>query len=146
MSCSELYHVIRGKVVDGIGEGSKYVNLYQEILTRILGIVPYPGTLNIKLAAEEAQKLRQILRNNRCVYVITPPSNVYVKAYAWKAYLRVRGRCISVFIVKPEKTIYGDDVIELLSEIYLRGVLNLRTGDETELLIADKCFQPCDCQ
>lgn len=145
MFCSELYHVIQGKVVDGIGEGSKYVSLYQEILRKILGIVPYPGTLNIKLSVEEAQKLKQILKNSTCTYIITPPNDVYVKAYAWKAYIRAREKCVIVYIVKPEKTIYGDDVVELLSEVYLRGVLNLRTGDEIELLITDDCFQPCDC-
>ncbi|MEM4513798.1 MAG: DUF120 domain-containing protein [Ignisphaera sp.] len=145
MLCAELYHIIRGKVVDGVGEGSKYVSLYQEVLTRILGIVPYPGTLNIKLSVEEAQKVKQILQKSICIYFITPPGNAYCKAYAWKAYVRARGKCIRAYIVKPEKTIYGDDVVELLSEVYLRGALDLRTGDEIELLITSNCLNPCGC-
>jgi riboflavin kinase len=145
MSCVDTYYVVKGRVIDGIGEGAKYVKLYHHVLKNILGVSPYPGTLNILLDSSEVQKLKDLLQKHSCKYFIPPPCESCAHAYAWKAYLKVYERCFTVYIVKPAKTVHSDNIVELLSEVYLRKTFSLKTGDEVEICITLDCEKPCNC-
>lgn len=146
MLCLDKYYILHGKVVEGVGEGAKYVKLYQQVLEKVLEITPYPGTLNVQLSSLDAQKLKSLLQNHKCKFFIPPPCKVCVHAYAWKVYIKAgEGRCFPAYIVKPAKTIHGDDIIELLSEVCLRKELSLKTGDDVEIYITLDCIKPCSC-
>lgn len=56
---------IRGRVKAGLGEGRYYLSRpgYVTQFERLLGWVPYPGTLNLELAPAEANKLRLLRRH-----------------------------------------------------------------------------------
>ncbi len=60
--------VIKGTVVEGMGEGQYYVTQpgYMEQFVEKLGFKPYEGTLNVKLLPTEHHKL-DTLRNGRTI-------------------------------------------------------------------------------
>ncbi|MCC6015573.1 MAG: CTP-dependent riboflavin kinase [Desulfurococcaceae archaeon] len=143
MMCTDMYYVVKGKVIDGVGEGAKYVRMYHHVIENVLRISPYPGTLNIQLEYLEAKKLKELLQKHSCRYYIPPPCRSCVHAYAWKAYIKRERILVPIYIVRPAKTVHGEDVVEILSELYLRGVLGLKTGDVVEIYVTSNCVEPC---
>lgn len=143
--CSDPYYIVKGVVVDGVREGAKYVSLYSYIIRNVLGLEPYPGTLNIKLPNELLQFIKRLL--HKCVpfYIIPPPGRNLGGAFSWRAYLRFKERCVFVYVVKPEKTIHGEDVIEVISDKYLRGELGIKTGDVVEVIFIRDNIVPSIC-
>ena len=118
--------ILRGRVVSGLGEGAKYVELYREQIRRVLGFDPYPGTLNIEVFGEKHNPLPF----NKAI-IIPPPTTGYGKVYAFKAYLMNE----KVYVVKPEITKHSWRIIEVISEHNLRKRLGLKDGSIVELLI-----------
>jgi riboflavin kinase len=122
---------IVGKVFSGIGEGRKYVELYRNEIRKALGIDPYPGTLNIRLEPAYIAVVREVL-NSRPYTVIAPPNPALGPVLVWKGFIK----SMQVFIVKPVRTVWGVDVIEVISEDCLRCRLSLVDGDIVSLLVA----------
>ena len=122
-----------GTVFSGRGEGEFYVNLYARNIYRALGIRPYPGTLNIRLNEESIRKTRELLRGNP-VFIIEPPMEGYGRVYAWPGFIK----CTRVYIIRPEKTVYREDVVELIAEDNLRELLGLKDSDVIKVLISLK--------
>lgn len=141
-NCDNEYFIIKGVIVEGIGEGSKYVMLYSENILLILGIKPFPGTLNILVDKEYLNIIRDMLNIERATYVIPPPAEGLGKVYAWKAYID----CLSVYIIKPEITIHSSNVIEIISSMFLRKILNKKSGDSIAIVITSRGLIPCFCQ
>ena len=54
---------IGGKVVSGMGQGSKFFLLagYRLGFTKLLGVEPFAGTLNIDIGRENASKMQRVL-------------------------------------------------------------------------------------
>jgi len=61
----------KGIVFSGVGEGEFFVNLYADNIKRTLGIVPYPGTLNLRIK-DNVESFNESLRSLRPI-VIEPP-------------------------------------------------------------------------
>lgn len=118
---------IRGKVISGSREASKYVEEYKSEFKNILGVEPYPGTLNIKL-----DKCMEEITSSIKPTIIPPPRQGLGFVYAYRGFIRG----IKVLVVKPELTKHDCRVVELVSTVKLREVLNLADGDivEVELL------------
>ena len=118
--------VFKGIVFSGKGEGAFYVSIYAKQFRSALGFTPYPGTMNVKL-------LDNVDLFNSCLEytpkkVIEPPNIEGTKLARVVAYpLRVNG--YNVWAVRPEITIYKNDVVELISDKYLRALLNVKDGD-----------------
>ena len=122
-TCSRIF---RGRVFSGRGEGSFYVSIYAKNIRRTLGFTPYPGTLNIRLleGVDEFNSCLDILPR----VVIEPPripGERLARVIAYRLY--VNGRL--VYAVRPEITIYKGDVVEVISDKYLRKELGLKDGD-----------------
>lgn len=113
---------LKGKVVSGRGEGASYVELYRENFIRYLGLDPFPGTLNLEV--EDRASLERALSMAKPI-VVPPPRPGLGTVLAYKAFLKQ----LRVFVVRPEKTSHPPNVVELLSERYLRRFLGLRDGD-----------------
>ncbi|MCE4612611.1 MAG: CTP-dependent riboflavin kinase [Desulfurococcales archaeon] len=120
------------EVFSGRGEGSFYVSIYARKFREKLGFTPYPGTLNTRLLDGESTRLF-----NRCLggarsYYVEPPAIPGARLGAVLAYkARING--LQAWIVRPLITFYKDDVVEFLSEIYLRKALNLKDGDRVQI-------------
>ena len=117
---------IRGKVVSGLGDGKKYVELYREVFNKYLGINPFPGTLNVDVGYDVSELLAKTTSK-----LIPPPKPEYGAVIVFKGYIKN----IEVYLVKPCITRHGWNILEIISEKNLRKELNLKDGDEIEIII-----------
>jgi len=117
--------VLRGKVVSGLSEGAKYVELYRERFREYLGIDPYPGTLNVVLIGSAPQ-----LPLDKAI-VIPPPRPGFGEVYAYRAHLGG----LEVYVVRPVKTRHPPSTIEVVSSYCLREKLGLRDGSLVEIYV-----------
>lgn len=118
---------IYGRVFSGLGEGSRYVELYRELFLKYLGFEPYFGTLNVDLGIDSS-----ILFKRLNPVIIPPPKPTYSPLLTYKGYV---ADSLEVYIVKPYVTIYDWRVLELISKYCLREKLGLRDGDYVEINI-----------
>lgn len=129
---------LRGRVFSGIGEGRIYVGLYRDLIKQVLGIDPYPGTLNIALDNAYITVAAKLFKSNPH-FIIEPPAPSLGKGFVWKAYIGD----VECFIVRPSITIYSFDVIEVISSKMLRKHLGLVDGSSIEIRVPlnanDRC-------
>ncbi len=122
---------IAGKVKSGLGEGRYYVSKkpYVTQFTEKLGIVPYPGTLNVKIEPEYESVLRQ-LRGRKGIMIegFSSDDRTYGAVKAFKC--MIDG--IDCALIFPYRSIYRD-VMEIISSEFLREKLNLKDDDEVRI-------------
>lgn len=119
---------LKGKIVTGLGEGQYYISRdgYRKQFNLKLGFDPSPGTLNLKLAEPFPQ---------------TEVGSIEIEGFedkngkfgGCKCYL-VKISDIKGAIVRPERSNYPPDLIEVIAPVHLRKALNLKDGDELELI------------
>ncbi|BAB59661.1 hypothetical protein [Thermoplasma volcanium GSS1] len=123
--------VMTGIVVPGMGEGKYYISRKQYIIQfqEKLGIIPYLGTLNIKVDPSSIPELRK-LRGFTGIHIegFRTEDRTFgsVKAF------RCKTNGVPSFLIMPERTVYTD-VVEIISDKYLRNELNLKDGDEVTI-------------
>lgn len=120
---------INGKVVTGLGEGQYYISLegYRKQFNQKLGFDPFPGTLNLKLSEpfvendDDAVKIEGFRDEDRTFG-------------ACKCYpLRIKD--IKGAIVRPERSSYPSDLVEIIAPVNLRKTLNISVGAEIEVIL-----------
>jgi len=125
--------VINGKVISGIGEGRYYTeqNGYIEQFKEKLGFVPFPGTLNVEIEYVERNKLR-LLKDSKAINIneFKTKNRTFGQVRCFKA--KING--VDGAIVLPLRTHYSN-ILELISQYYLRKKLNLKDGDCIEIII-----------
>jgi riboflavin kinase len=120
---------VRGRVFSGLGEGGFYVSIYSKEFKRALGFTPYPGTLNIRINGDVAE-IKRCLESGGVR--VEPPRIPRVKLGAVRVYPAwLKG--VHVYVVRPDITVYKYDVLEVIANVYLRGLLGLSDGDEVEV-------------
>jgi riboflavin kinase, archaea type len=121
--------IMRGKVSVGIGEGQFYISKdgYKRQFREILGFEPFPGTLNIKLDT-----------------LFVPPEQKAVRIKGFQDEDRTFGECrcykiklngIDAAVVRPERSDYPHDLIEVIAPVNLRKALVLEDGDSVEVTL-----------
>ncbi len=127
--------VFRGRVFSGKGEGAFYVSIYAKQFRKALNITPYPGTLNVRLLESEDSALFNSCLEYTSKKIVEPPPVEGTKLARVVVYpVRVNG--YPAWIVRPEITIYKEDVVELISDRYLRATLNVKDGDVVYLSLS----------
>ncbi|MCX8172705.1 MAG: winged helix-turn-helix domain-containing protein/riboflavin kinase [Archaeoglobaceae archaeon] len=119
-------------VFSGLGEGRYYVSLegYRRQFIEKLGIDPFPGTLNLKIAKEDLiLKKRLDAEEGIKIEGFKAENRSFGSAKVFKC--KVNG--LPAFVVIPQRTHYPGDVLEIISEKKLRDVLNLKDGDSVEV-------------
>jgi riboflavin kinase len=119
----------RGIVADGKREGAYFLSIpeYANAIKRQFGFQPFPGTLNIRIAAEEIEK--RLMLRSRHAYV--------KKGFVWKdkklggvtMYAAMLNGMQKGALVFPDKSTHGLDILEFVAEPNLREKFNLKTGD-----------------
>ena len=124
---------IKGRVVSGLGEGRYYTEQkgYVEQFKNNLGFTPYPGTLNVEIEYIEKNKLR-LLKNQNSITIqgFETKNRTFGSVECFKA--KING--IKGAIVLPLRTHYSN-ILELISPEYLRQKLDLKDGDEIEIIV-----------
>ncbi|MEM3727822.1 MAG: DUF120 domain-containing protein [Candidatus Bathyarchaeia archaeon] len=123
---------MKGKIVSGSGEGSFFTALpwVKRQIKEKLGFVPYPGTLNLKLAGEYVEG-RKLLENVKAIEIL--PELGYCRGKCFRAYI---GRDVACAVALPCVENYPKDVLEIVAPSNLREKLKLKDGDELEVWIA----------
>ena len=124
---------INGIIIQGSSKGRYFMALdeYKKQCVKKLGILPYYGTLNIKLIEEDVYKIKLLKRKKGISISGFKKNDTYFGSC--KCFLS-KIEDIDCAVILPEKSKYND-VIEIISKYYLRKILNLNDGDKIKLKI-----------
>ncbi|MBI3933205.1 MAG: CTP-dependent riboflavin kinase [Acidobacteria bacterium] len=121
-----------GRVTSGIGQGAQFLALdwVAAQLQQHFGLIPFPGTLNLRVSPE----IRQSLFERRQQFPrIADPASPDCPGYLNHVMLRARSRtCDEAWLILPEKTLHAD-MLEIISAVSLRQALALIDGDSVEI-------------
>ncbi len=121
--------VVYGKLFSGLGEGKYYIakHGYRAQIVKKLGFSPYPGTLNLHLRPEENSKLEEILADKE--YILLEGFRDENRSFGdVKAYHVLVDDKIKGALLKPFRTHHMPNVVEIISEEFLRKKLNINDG------------------
>jgi len=123
----------KGKVTSGLGEGRYYTEQkgYTKQFQEKLGFKPYPGTLNAEIEYVEKNKLR-LLNDHRAIVIdgFKTKNRSFGNVRCFKAEINKKKGAI----VLPMRSHYSH-ILEFIAPIYLRGKLNLKDGDNVNIII-----------
>ncbi len=121
--------IVRGTVTAGLGEGQYYISRegYRTQFLQRLGFVPFPGTLNVKLDRPFFPEARRQIKIEGFQY----EGRTFGDCCCYK--IRVEG--IEAAIVRPERTGYPANLVEIIAPVSLREALGLASGDEVEVTL-----------
>jgi len=124
---------IEGILFTGLGEGSYYISRegYVSRIRQILGFVPFPGTLNLRVS--EGYEIYVPILNSINGFEVQPFEQEGRKFGGVKI-LKARLREENVGIVIPERTHY-ENVLEIISTEHLRAKYGLKDGDKIKVVI-----------
>jgi riboflavin kinase len=123
----------KGRVVSGMGEGRYYTEQkgYVEQFNEKLGFIPYPGTLNIEIEYIERNKLR-LLKNYGGIVI--DEFKTKDRTFGGVVCFHAEINDVEGAIVLPKRSHYSN-VLEFISQHFLRQKLGLQDGDEVEIVI-----------
>ena len=129
---SSLPQRFEGSVFSGLGRGREFLALewVQRELRQMLCLIPFPGTLNLRVAPAVRNALYA-----RCdsFYKIADPASPDCPGFLKEVILRANGRtCPSAYLILPALTRYND-ALEIISAYNLRQKLDLQDGDTVEV-------------
>lgn len=120
--------ILIGKVTKGMGIANKFINMMQKGFYEKTKVNLYPGTLNIKL-------------NNP--YILKPDYIIKPEEYGGTFNVQIQKCKIldeNAYILRSEKNIddkgdYGQDIIEIISDVSFREKYNLKDEDEIKVKV-----------
>ena len=129
------HYVLNGIITSGMGEGRYYMSIphYQDMFKKLCGFSPYPGTINIKLNQQSVLIRKHIDSLDCCATIPSFCDNN--RTFGAAKCIPCKIDTYQCAIVIPFRTHYPDDIIEVISNIYLRGELNLKDGDSVDVII-----------
>lgn len=129
-----------GRVASGVGRGAEFLRLgwVKDELQRKLGLIPFPGTLNLRVQPDAREALF-LLRES--FLRIADPAEPTCPGYLQRVTLKANGRaCRSAYLILPELTMYKD-VLEVIAAENLRQTLGLENGDPVEVEVVIEEFR-----
>lgn len=125
---------IGGRLISGLGEGRYYTTLngYKKQFESKLGFAPFPGTLNLcldLLCIVARKKLEGRVGIEMTSFESENRTFGGAKCFPCKI-LDDRAEGVKSAVIIPDRTHYPEDILEIISPVYLRGELNLKDGDE----------------
>ncbi len=120
---------LEGELFTGLGEGAYYVS-QSEFLTRFkekMGFKPFVGTLNLRLKDQQLRNRSHL--ESMSFTEIDGFRNGRRSFGSVKCYPAVINGEIEGCVIRPGRTHYGEEVIEVLASVNLRKRLKLRDGD-----------------
>ncbi len=122
--------VIEGTVFSGKRESKRFLELpwVRRQIQQKLGFTPYPGTLNLRLPKRETEKRKQLPSIKE---IIIEPKPGYCPGGLLKASIND----LSCAVIFPHIPKYPDNVLEIISTIYLRGKLDLTDGSLVSVIV-----------
>ncbi|MBE9390981.1 CTP-dependent riboflavin kinase [Fervidicoccus fontis] len=130
--------ILEGEIVEGLGEGRFYIKLpyYSKKIQELVGFVPYPGTLNVRLKGESVLK-RAFLNPEKGLRIEGFRNEERYYGGATLFPVKVNGYEKAAIII-PDRTSHEKDIIEIVAPDYLRGELGLKNGSKVVLEVKTK--------
>lgn len=128
----DRHYVLEGELISGLGEGRYYVGIegYATQFSEKLGITPYPGTFNVKLSPPSIETRRKLdAMEWTDIDGFTDHDRTFGGAKALKC--SINGYACAILI--PGRTHYPEEIIELISEVRLRDVLDIGDGAQVTI-------------
>lgn len=118
---------LAGQVAQGEGEGAYYMRqpFYAEGFDQLLGFVPYPGTLNLKLSGPDLDTMRA-LRSREGLEI--PQVQTSERTFGGVTSLPATVHGIQAAVIFPHRSRH-ENVLEVISPVCLRKELGLVDGD-----------------
>ena len=116
---------IDGEVTTGLGKAAFFLSqeFYTKEFKKNLGLIPYPGTLNVIVSEEYLDEISEI--KNTCENIIKPD-----EGFGAVKYIEAKlNDIVEGAIVFPAKTTHEENYLEFIAESKLRDELNLNDGD-----------------
>jgi riboflavin kinase len=124
---------LTGKLSSGMGQGGYYINQkpYTDQFCEKLKFKPYEGTLNIKIAKDDLDKL-EVVKNmpGHVIEGFEKDGRTFGKVMAYRAKIHN----LDCAIVVPERSHYSDTV-ELVCKFHLRRTLSIKDGDDISVVV-----------
>lgn len=120
--------IIQGQVMDGLGEGAYYVDVYSSRFKEALGFSPFSGTLNVRVSDEESRKA--VGRMKDSPPLVVKGFNLDGRTFGDVICYRVKiNEKAEGAIVIAQRTHHSQDTLEVISPVNLRKKLNLGSND-----------------
>ncbi len=119
---------MRGKIASGLGQAQYFIPRegYSRQFLEHLGFVPFPGTLNVRLEEPFPAELPAIRIEG---FTEVGKSFGECKCY------RIKINGIEAAVVRPEKSLYPPELIEIVAPVQLRETLGVEDGDSVEVIL-----------
>ena len=123
-----MVEFMRGKIAAGLGQGQYFISRegYSRQFLQHLGFVPFPGTLNVLLEKPfpaEQQAIR--------IEGFQQEGQIFGECQCY----RIKLNGIEAAVVRPERSRYPAELIEVIAPVQLRLALGLEDGDAVELTL-----------
>lgn len=125
-----------GRVATGRGEAVGFTteDWAREGFRRLVGIDPFPGTLNLTMVDAPARAGWAALRATEGIRM-PPPDPAWCDAWLFPVTLKAgNGAEARGAVVLPEVADYPDDQVEVIAPVNLREALGIADGDMVEIL------------
>ena len=117
-----------GEVVSGMGEGEYYITLdgYVDQFVERLGYEPFAGTLNVSLDDESTRRAALENADGIPIDEWENEDRTFGAATCYEA--SVGG--VDAHVIRPHRSHYPDDTLEVIAPVKLRDELGIDYGDE----------------
>jgi riboflavin kinase len=125
---------ITGTITKGLEEGRYYLSMkgYKKQIKKLLGFVPYPGTLNVNIDEEELWKKRYLLQLEPVVIAgFRDRKRTYGDLYAYRC--KLEGH--SCALIVPLRTHHGPQILEVIGPYNIKKKLGKRDGDKVKVVV-----------
>ena len=129
---------LKGVVTSGVGRGAKFINMseYKKIFASLGMPNPFPGTLNVIIVNGLLYKeIVNICRPRLYVSKVEAGTKVFGGVIIWEGTLSKNQKEVPVLILRPLLSKHKENILEIISPLYLREYFNLRDGDYVNLYI-----------
>ena len=118
--------VLEGTIVKGLGEGAFFMSIehYKQEIKSKLGFEAYPGTLNVKIPADQTGKIEVALKTR--IEGFQDKDKRYGGVNCYKA----RIQNINGAIIIPDLTKHNKEIIEFISKDHVKSTLNVADGQK----------------
>jgi len=122
---------VKGTVFSGLGQGKYYMSRdsYLREFEYKLNFKPYHGTLNLRIHPTDTDRL-DLIRGSWPIIIpgFEEDERRFGDVLCYP--LEIPKLTAKVAGIIPRRTHYGSNILELISDIYLRDALDLEDGDE----------------
>ena len=132
--CEELNEILKpknklkGKIINGIGQGSYYVKIYSKKIKEITNFKPFFGTLNLEIDLNEFEKFIINLKPH-----LIEKFNANNRTYGDLLIYNVKINNIESAILIPKRTLHPKKIIEIIGPYNFKKRFNLKQDDFIEI-------------